>query len=279
MILVGLAFKLSAAPFHMWTPDVYQGAPTPVTAFMSAATKVAALMVTMRVLLVAFPSEEELWTVALAVLAAISILWGNLGALVQTDVKRMLAYSSISHAGFLLMPLATASALGGRALVYYLISYGAMSIGAFAVVAARERELGRQATFENMAGMGWERPGLGAAMTFFMFGFIGLPPAGLFLGKFYAFAAAYEKGWTWLVIIGVVGTVISVPYYLGVVRAMYMGRPETSAVVVAGGSPPRDLLLGATVAACVLISVASFVFAGPLVDLARDTVGPLIFIG
>ncbi len=279
MILVGLAFKLSAAPFHMWTPDVYQGAPTPVTAFMSAATKVAALMVTMRVLLVAFPSEEELWTVALAVLAAISILWGNLGALVQTDVKRMLAYSSISHAGFLLMPLATASALGGRALVYYLISYGAMSIGAFAVVAARERELGRQVTFENMSGMGWERPGLGAAMTFFMFGFIGLPPAGLFLGKFYAFAAAYERGWTWLVIIGVVGTVISVPYYLGVVRAMYMGRPETRAVVVAGGSPPRDIWLGTTVAACVAISIASFVFAGPLVDLARDTVGPLVFIG
>jgi NADH-quinone oxidoreductase subunit N len=278
MILVGLAFKVSAAPFHMWTPDVYQGAPTPLTAFMSAATKVAALMVTMRVLLVAFPSEEELWTVALAVLAAISLLWGNLAALVQTDVKRMLAYSSVSHAGFLLIPLATASAFGGRTLVFYLVSYGAMSIGAFAVVAARERELGRPATYENMAGFGWERPALGAAMTFFMFGFIGLPPAGLFFGKFFAFAAAYNKGWTWLVIIGVLATVISIPYYLGVVRSMYMGRTEP-VLAVAGGSPPRDWPLGFAVAACVAISIASFVFAGPLIELARDAVGPLVFLG
>ena len=279
MILVGLAFKISAAPFHMWTPDVYQGAPTPVTAFMSAATKVAALMVTMRVLLVAFPSEEELWTVALAVIAAVSLLWGNLAALVQTDVKRMLAYSSVSHAGFLLMPLATATAFGGRTLVFYLVSYGAMSIGAFAVVAARERELGRPATYENMAGFGWEHPGMGAAMTFFMFGFIGLPPAGLFFGKFFAFAAAYEKGWIWLVIVGVVATVISIPYYLGVIRSMYMGRPEPVAVAVAGGSPPLDWPLGFAVAACVAISIASFVFAGPLLDLAREAVGPLVFLG
>jgi NADH-quinone oxidoreductase subunit N len=271
MILVGLAFKVSAAPFHMWTPDVYEGAPTPVTAFMSAATKVAGLLVTMRVLVVAFPSEEELWSIALAVLAAISILWANLAALVQTDVKRMLAYSSVSHAGFLLMPLATATVFGARALVYYLVAYAAMSIGSFAVVAARERELGRAVTFENLGGFGWERPGLGAAMTFFMFGFIGLPPAGLFLGKFYAFTAAYEKGWTWLVIVGVVGTVISVTYYLGVVRAMYMAEPAR-ALAPAGGSPPRDLGIDLTVAICVAVAIASFVFASPLLDLAERAI-------
>jgi NADH-quinone oxidoreductase subunit N len=174
----------------MWTPDVYQGAPTPVTAFMSAATKVAALVLTLRLLVVAFPGDEELWTITLAVIVCISLAWGNLAALVQLDVKRMLAYSSISHAGFLLMPIAAGNAVGGRALLYYLVSYAAMSVGAFAVVAARERELAQPVTFANLAGFGWERPFLGIAMAVFMFGFIGLPPAGLFLGKFYAFAAA-----------------------------------------------------------------------------------------
>ena len=142
MILAGLGFKASAAPFHMWTPDVYEGAPTPVTGFMAAATKVAALVVTLRVLVTAFPGEEELWTVALAVLVCASLAWGNLAALVQVSVKRMLAYSSISHAGFLLMPVAAGNELGGRALLYYLIPYSAMSVGAFAgkVVVARDLE-------------------------------------------------------------------------------------------------------------------------------------------
>ena len=159
MLLVGLAFKASAAPFHQWTPDVYEGSPTPITAFMAAATKVAALVLTLRFLTVTFPSEAELWTIALGVIAAISLAWGNLGALVQRNVKRMLAYSSISHAGFLLMPIAAGNELGGRALLFYLIPYAALSVGAFAVVAARERELGgRKVTFENMAGFGWERP-------------------------------------------------------------------------------------------------------------------------
>ena len=176
MIIVGLAFKASAAPFHMWTPDVYEGAPTPVTGFMAAATKVAAVIVTMRLLVTAFPSEEELWTVALAVIVCISLAWGNLAAIVQTNLKRLLAYSSISHAGFLLMPVAAGTELGGRALLYYLIPYAAMSLGAFAVVAIRERELGAPVTLQNMAGFGWERPFLGASMALFMFGFIGFPP-------------------------------------------------------------------------------------------------------
>ena len=142
MIIVGLAFKASAAPFHMWTPDVYQGAPTPVTAFMASATKIAALAVTYRVLVTAFPQDEHLWRYAIAVIACISLAWGNIAALVQRNVKRILAYSSISHAGFMLIAIAAASPLGARALMYYLIPYAAMSLGAFAVVAARERELG-----------------------------------------------------------------------------------------------------------------------------------------
>jgi NADH-quinone oxidoreductase subunit N len=276
MILVGLAFKVSAAPFHMWTPDVYQGAPTPVTAFMSAATKVAALVVTLRLLTSAFPGDEELWTWALAAIACVSLAWGNLAALVQSDVKRLLAYSSVSHAGFLLIPVAAGNELGGRALLYYLVAYAAMSVGSFAIVAARERELGRAVTMANLAGFGWERPFHGIAMAVFMFGFIGLPPAGLFLGKFYAFAAAFERGWTWLVIVGVVATVISIYYYLGVVAAMWMRAPEPR-VAPAGGSPPRDAALSATVLAALVVTVGSFVAADPLLDAMRDAVAFLPF--
>ena len=276
MILVGLAFKVSAAPFHMWTPDVYQGAPTPITGFMAAATKVAALVLTLRLLVTAFPSEERLWTVALAVIACVSLAWGNLGALVQTDVKRMLAYSSISHAGFLLIPVSVGTELGGRALLYYLIAYSAMSVGSFAIVAARERELGRAVTLESLAGFGWERPFHGAAMAVFMFGFIGLPPAGLFLGKFYAFAAAVERGWAWLAVVGVVATVVSIYYYLGVVRAMFMQPPELR-TAPAGGSPARDLPLQATVFVALVVTVGSLVVVDPLVDIARDAVEGLPF--
>jgi NADH-quinone oxidoreductase subunit N len=276
MILVGLAFKASAAPFHMWTPDVYQGAPTPVTGFMAAATKVAALVLTLRLLVTAFPGEEELWTIALAVIVCVSLAWGNLAALVQSDVKRMLAYSSISHAGFLLMPVATGTALGGRALLYYLVAYAAMSVGAFAVVAIRERELLRPVSVGSFAGFGWERPFLGVAMALFMFGFIGLPPAGLFLGKFYAFAAAIERGWTWLAVVGVIATVVSIYYYAGVIRAMFMQPPELT-VAPAGGSPPRDLPLQAAVAAALVVTVGSFVAADPLLDIAHDAVDFLRF--
>jgi NADH-quinone oxidoreductase subunit N len=277
LILVGLAFKTSAAPFHMWTPDVYQGAPTPVTAFMSAATKVAALVVTTRLLVTAFPDDEGLWTIALAVIACVSLAWGNLGALVQTDIKRLLAYSSISHAGFLLIPVAVGTPLGGRALLFYLVSYAAMNVGSFAIVAARERELARPVSFDGLAGLGWERPGLGFAMALFMFGFIGLPPAGLFLGKFYAFSAAVERGWTWLAIVGVVATVISIYYYAGVVGAMYFRQPIEVRVAPAGGSPPRDWALSATVVLAVVITVGSLIVADPLLDVARDSVSFLGF--
>ncbi len=277
LILVGLAFKTSAAPFHMWTPDVYQGAPTPVTAFMSAATKVAALVLTLRLLVTAFPAEEELWTIALAVIACVSLVWGNVAALVQTDIKRLLAYSSISHAGFLLIPVAVGTPLGARALLFYLVSYTAMSLGAFAIVAARERELARSVTFEGLGGLGWERPGLGLAMSLFMFGFIGLPPAGLFLGKFYAFSAAVDRGWAWLAIVGAVATVVSIYYYVGVVGAMYFRQPLEVRTAPAGGSPPSDWSLSAAVGAAVLVTIGSFVAAGPLLDVARDSVAFLGF--
>jgi len=274
MIIVGLGFKASAAPFHMWTPDVYEGAPTSVTAFMAAATKVAALLLTFRILVTAFPQEDDLWTVALAVIAVCSLVLGNFAALVQKNLKRLLAYSSISNAGFMLIAVSANSALGGRALLYYLIPYSAASIGAFAVVAAREREIGHDVAIDDLAGMGWERPLLGAAMWTFMLSFAGLPPTGGFLGKFYVFSAAYDRGWLWLVIVGVLATAVSLYYYLNVIRALYL-RPSAELQFAAGGQPPRDSLLQVGTAACVVVVVGSFFAVQPLIDLATKAVASL----
>ena len=270
MMLTGFAFKASAAPFHMWTPDVYVGAPTPVTAFMAAATKAVAVVLTLRVLVVAFPEKAGLWTAAVAGIACASLAWGNLAALVQRDVKRLLAYSSISHAGFLFIAIAANSELGGQALLYYLIPYGAASLGAFAVVAARERELAKPVTLDDLAGFGWERPLLGIALATFVFAFAGLPLTGGFIGKFYVFSAAYEAGKSWLIIVGVVATAVSLYYYLVVVRALFMrSSPQQLGLLPAGGSPPRDSLLQGAVLACVVVVVGSFFAVQPLIDLAE----------
>jgi NADH-quinone oxidoreductase subunit N len=282
LIVAGLGFKMSAAPFHMWTPDVYEGAPTPVTAWMSSATKVAALLLAFRLMTTAFTYDARLWTWAFAVVATASLAIGNLAALVQTNVKRILAYSSISHAGFLLIGLSAGSALGARALVFYLIPYSAMAFGSFAVVAARERELGTPVTLDNLAGFGWERPFLGVAMWFFLFGFAGLPVGGGFVGKFYVLAAAYRHGWVWLVIVGVLATLVSLYYYLGVVRAMYMRPSEELQVqagggVVVGGAPAHERLLHVAVGAALAVSVGSLFAVQPLIDLAQHAASSLGF--
>ena len=279
MMLVGLAFKASLAPFHQWTPDVYQGSPTPIAGFMSAATKAVAFVLLIRVLQTSFQEDAHLWTVLLAVLSVASLVIGNLAALVQKDVKRILAYSSVSHAGFMLMAVAANNAIGGRAVLYYLIPYAAMSVGAFAVVAARERELGHDVTIEDFAGYGWERPVLGVGMWIFMLGFAGFPLTGGFVGKFYAFSAAYQHGWIWLVIVGAVATAVSLYYYLGIVRQLFLRSPVGAAgrPVVAGGSPPRDALLQIAVLACVAVTVGSFFGVQPLIDLARNAAGSLPF--
>ena len=277
MVITGLGFKASAAPFHMWTPDVYQGSPTPVTAFMSAATKVVALVAALRILTEAFPAQENLWTAALAAVAIASLAIGNLAALVQRDVKRMLAYSSVSHAGFMLIPIAAANELGAKALLYYFVPYCAASLGAFAVVTARERELQRPVTLDNLAGMGWERPFLGFALALFAFAFIGLPPGGLFIGKLYAFSAAVEADWTWLVIAGVIATAISVYYYLAIIRALYLRSAAELQLAPVGGSPPRGRALGVSVAACVTVVVGSFLAVQPLAELAERAARSLPF--
>ena len=278
MMLVGLAFKMSVAPFHQWTPDVYQGAPTPVSGFMGAATKAVAFVLTIRILQTAFAEDAHLWTVLLAVLAVASLVIGNLAALVQTDVKRILAYSSVSHAGFMLMAVAADSALGGRAVLYYLIPYSAMSIGAFAVVAARERELGHDVSADDLAGYGWERPVLGVALWIFMLGFAGFPLTGGFIGKFYAFSAAYRHGWLWLVIVGAAATAVSLWYYLGIVRQLFL-RSSAGAAGSTGtpSAPPRDALLQIAVVACAAITLASFFAVQPLIDLAKHAAASLPF--
>ena len=277
MILAGLAFKVSAAPFHMWTPDVYQGAPTSVTAFMSAATKTAAMVVTLRLLVTAFPEESDIWTIAVAVLACVSLAWGNLAALAQRDLKRLLAYSSISHAGFLLIAVAAASERGTEALLYYLVPYSAMSVGAFAVVAARERELGTAVTLESLAGLGWERPLYGVSMWVFMLGFAGFPLTGGLFGKLFVFSAAYDSGDWWLVLVGVAATAVSLAYYLNVVRWMYMRSGAELRLAPAGGSPPYDPALATAVGAAVFVTVGSFFAAQPILDLAADAAASLPF--
>jgi NADH-quinone oxidoreductase subunit N len=281
LMIVGLGFKMSAAPFHMWTPDVYEGAPTTVTAWMASATKVAALLLTFRVMTTAFPQNQHLWGWAFAIIATISLAIGNFAALVQRNVKRILAYSAIAQAGFLLIGLSTGSALGGRALMYYLIPYSAAAFGSFAIVAARERELGVPVTLDNLAGFGWERPFLGVAMWFFVFGFAGLPLGGGFVGKFYVFAAAYQHGWVWLVIVGVLATLVSLYYYLAIVRAMYMRPSEElqlqagSGVAVSGGAPAKETFLHLAVGAALLVSVGSLFAVQPLIDLAQHAASAL----
>jgi NADH-quinone oxidoreductase subunit N len=281
LIIAGLSFKMSAAPFHMWTPDVYEGAPTAVTAWMSSATKVAALLLTFRVMTTAFPENQHLWGWAFAIIATISLAIGNFAALVQQNVKRILAYSAIAQAGFMLIGLSTGSALGARAVMFYLIPYSAAAFGSFAIIAARERELGVPVTLENLSGFGWERPFLGVAMWFFVFSFAGLPVGGGFVGKFYVFAAAYDHGWVWLVIVGVLATLVSLYYYLAIVRAMYMRPAEElqvqpgGTVAVSGGAPARETLLHLAVGAAFVVSVGSLFAVQPLIDLARHAASAL----
>jgi NADH-quinone oxidoreductase subunit N len=230
LVLVGLGFKANAAPFHMWTPDAYEGAPTPVTAFMSAATKVVALVIALRVLVTAFPRQSDVWEIAVAGLVFACFIAGNLGALRQKNVKRMLAYSTVAHSGFLLTAVAANSAVGGQALLYYLTIYAAMNVGAFAIVAIRERELGRPVEVADFAGWGYRRPMLSIAMMVFMLSLAGFPPTGGFLGKLYIWSAAVANGQTYLAIAGAIATRSASSTTCGAVRALRPRRRRAAAV-------------------------------------------------
>ena len=275
MVLGGLAFKVSAAPMHWWTPDVYEGAGTPVTAFMSTATKAAAFLILARVMTTAFVPEADKWMPIVAALSVTSIVVGNLAALVQPHLKRMLAYSSIAQAGYLLCGIVAWETTGVPALVYALVVYSAMTLGAFAYVIVLERELGRDATFADLAGRGWigedktmlhALPALG--LTICMLSLAGIPPTAGFFSKFGLFDGVVQSGYGWLAVVGALGSVISLGYYLRVLVELYMRAPDASRVAAetvdlpaptngptrpAGTRMPVAAALGVVLAAIVLL--------------------------
>jgi NADH-quinone oxidoreductase subunit N len=248
LCVAGLAFKASVAPFHQWTPDVYEGAPTPITAFMAVATKVAALGVLLRLFDVALIEAHASWGPALAALATITILVGNVGALGQSSLKRMLAYSSVAQAGYMLAGVVVATQLGAQATVLYLAVYLAMNMAAFAVIVARERETGLGDNVQALAGLGRERPWLAWPMTIAMLALAGIPATAGFVGKFYLIDAAVSGSYTWLGVVIVIGSMISLGYYLPVIATMWMGSapaavatpPPGAIPAIAGGSPELD---------------------------------------
>ena len=272
MILGGLAFKASAAPFHQWTPDVYEGAPTSVTAFMATATKVVALCVLMRVLTTAFGPAGGVWEGAVAAIAIASMAIGNIAALVQTNVKRMLAYSSIGHAGYLLIPIAAHTALAGRALVYYLTVYVAMTMAAFAVLAIRERELERPVDLADIAGLGFSRPFLGGVLAFSLLSLASFPPTGGFLAKLYLFSSAVSAGKSYLAVIGVLATVVSLGYYLRFTLALYT-RPAGAPVPLRPA--PGTIFATFTAATATAVVIWLGVAPAPMLDWAREAASTL----
>ncbi len=274
--VAGLAFKASVAPFHQWTPDVYEGAPTPVTAFMAVATKVAALGVFLRLFDVALIGAQDSWGPAVATLAAVTIVVGNVGALGQSSLKRMLAYSSVAQAGYMLAGVVVATQLGVRATVFYLAVYLFMNMAAFAVIVAREREgLGDDA--RALAGLGRERPWLAWPMTLAMLGLAGIPATAGFMGKFYLIDAAVSGGYTWLGVVIVIGSMISLGYYLPVIAAIWMreaplpaiagASPEFDAQAPPATGPPPEVALVAVLAGAATLFFG--IIPGPLFDLVR----------
>jgi len=230
MILIGLGFKVSAVPFQVWTPDVYEGAPSPVVALMSTAPKVAAFAVLLRILYGALPLLHNHWIPIVWWLSVLSMTYGNLGALRQKNVKRMLAYSSIAHAGYILAGFVALSADGVAAASFYTASYAAMNVGVFAVVSHAGGFDDRLSLIEDYRGLAWRSPLLGGAMAFFLISLIGIPFTGGFFGKFYVFSAVLHSGYIWLGVIGLVNSGIAAFYYLRVATAIYSKAPDTAPV-------------------------------------------------
>lgn len=269
LLLVGFLFKISAVPFHMWTPDVYQGAPTTLTGFMSTASKTAAFASLILVLYLALPHEK--WDSALAIIALITMVVGNVVAIAQTNLKRMLAYSSVAHAGYVLVGLVAGTPAGYAGALYYMLVYTLMNIGAFGVLSLLEwdSESGRTQTIDSLSGIGYKRPMLGVAMGVFMFSLSGFPPLGGFIGKYAVFAPAVNAGYTWLVVVGVLASVVSAYYYLRVLYVIWM----RSATDPAALSPDRLATLsvpsgpGAVIILCAVLLLVFGVYP-ELLDVA-----------
>ena len=261
LLAVGFAFKVSAVPFHMWTPDVYQGAPTAVTAFMSAGTKVAAFAAFMRVFNVAFQPLTWDWQPVVWALAAISIVVGSVLAIAQTDIKRMLAYSSISHAGFVLTGLTAAGEVGISAALFYLVAYALTVIGAFGVVMLVSNQGEQRTSLSSYAGLAAPSPLAAGLLTVFMLSLAGIPPTVGFVAKVSVFSAAIEAGGWVLALIGVLASVVAAFFYLRVIVLMYMRDPEEAT------EPDPSLLPRLTVAVPALAVLVLGVFPGLVIGI------------
>jgi len=253
LLLVGFGFKVAAVPFHFWAPDVYEGSPTSITALMAVGVKAAAFASFARVFNDALGPLLPEWQEVVAVLALLSMVVGNILAVLQTNIKRMLAYSSIAHAGYLMVGLVAVKENGGAAVLFYLLAYTLMNLGAFAVVVAVGRRGEPNERIEDYAGLGFRYPSLGLAMSIFMLSLAGFPPLVGFAGKLYIFSAAVHAGYTRLAVLGVLSSVVSVYYYLGVLVKMYM--VEGSTIIDSPSSRPYLM-------ACLLIAAMGTVLVG-----------------
>jgi len=261
LIVIGLAFKIAAVPFHFWAPDVYQGAPTSVTAFMAVAVKAAAFAGWGRIIVHQLAPLSQEWSIVFWILAILTMTLGNLLAIVQTNVKRMLAYSSIAHAGYLLIAIVAGDEFGGSALLFYLLAYAAMTLGAFAVILALKDGNADNEEYGHFAGLAFRRPFLAMAMSVFMLSLAGFPPLGGFTGKFYLFRAAIFSGYTDLAVVGVLNSLLSLVYYLRVIVMMYMEQ---------GGVAGKSLRNAPYLYATLTVAVAATLYFGILPSSALE---------
>jgi NADH-quinone oxidoreductase subunit N len=270
LVAFGMLFKVAAVPFHVWTPDAYEGAPTPVTAFISVAPKAAAFAMFMRLFLGAFAPEVEYWRMVLWVAAAATMIYGNVAALTQNNVKRMLAYSSIAHGGYALMGLVAANQTGAWALLVYMFIYSFMNLGAFGFVILLESKGYAGEEITDYAGLARRHPGAALGMLIFMLALAGIPPTAGFMGKLYLFAAAVEGGYIVLTVIAVVMSAVSLFYYFRIVAQMYMHDGLEEGVVPA--ELLRDRWTEAMIAVCVVITLAVGIYPTPVVGWAKSAI-------
>jgi len=255
LMFVGLAFKVSAAPFQIWTPDVYQGAPAPVTAFLSAGPKSAAFAIFLRIYMTSFAPITAAWEDIVWGSALLTMIIGNFAALTQTNVKRLLAYSSIAHAGYVMVALAAHSEVGTAAAMFYLAAYSFMNVGAFAVIGHFARKGERYVQVDDLAGLGTRHPGLAALLTIFLLSLIGIPLTGGFFGKFYIFRAALESKLIWLTILGLLNSAVAAYYYLRILVVMYMREPGEASEGLIPLTAGTRTALWASAAATLLLGI------------------------
>jgi NADH-quinone oxidoreductase subunit N len=260
LIFVGLAFKVTAAPFQAWAPDVYQGAPAPVAAFLSVGPKAAAFAILLRIFLEGFGPIADRWTPVVWVIALATMVVGNFAAIVQSNVKRMLAYSSIAHAGYVLVAVAANSATGSAAVMFYLAAYAMTNLGAFAVVTYFARKGERYVSIDDFAGLGEKQPAMAAMFTIFLLSLIGVPLTGGFFGKFYIFKAALDAKLVWLTVLGLLNSAVAAYYYLRLLVVMYMHEPgQASADLPPAGKALKFAVYGSAVATLLLGILPSLV--------------------